>query len=151
MARSDKAPFKREYTIAQVGKLPEEIYVGDIKTLFLGTNPVGGASGFIEGRVGKSGKWFTVEYNLDKNGISDAIDIRNVEYIRFEALTVSKTTQLAMFGYYDDTNENDSIFIKRTERELERELHTIELLTDIKEELQKLNIHMSLVTDEEIK
>ena len=149
MARSLDAPFKREFTITETGILgPGDIYVGDIKTLYISMNPTSSAKGVIQGKIGRDGKYFDVPFTITE-GRSGALDISEVEYIRFVASVVTGQTDLNLFGYYD-VIDNKQVTVTYNQDEMDRNILKVSLLEDIKEELQKLNFHMSMITGEDL-
>lgn len=150
MARSDKAPFKREFDFNVAGILGggEGMYVGDIKTIYIDMNPINTATGFIEGKIGRDGKWFKVPYSLDE-GRSGAVDVTEVEYIKFVVDTVQESTSINMFGYYD-APQNKEIEITFKEADQNRNIEQLCTIIDIKEELIKLNTYMKIITGEDI-
>lgn len=149
MARSIEAPFRREFMITSKGVLGGgDIYVGDIKTLYIGMYPTASAAGVIEGKIGRDGKYTIIPFSLTE-GRSGPIDVSGIEFIKFTASIVSEPTDINMFGYYDAVNNEETI-IRYNEDEEDRSIITVSLLEDIKEELQKLNLHMSVITGEEI-
>ena len=149
MARSIEAPFRREFTITQIGELGSgDLYVGDIKTLYLSVNPTTSANGVIRGKIGRDGQYFDVPFTLTE-GRSGPIDISEVEYITFVASVVNAPTDLNLFGYYD-VIDNKHVTVTYNQDEIDRNILKVSLLEDIKEELQKLNLHMSIITGEDL-
>ena len=123
--------------------------MGDIKTLYMSLSPIDSISLLIEGKIGSDGDWFTVDFNLPSGGGADPIDIREVEYIRFQALSVKRVCRLNLFGYYDSETEN-KVEVYTTGRDLDREVEVAGILHDIRTELRTLNTHMSIITGEEL-
>lgn len=149
MARSIEAPFRREYNITSTGTLgPEEgTYVGDIKTIYVNIEPTNTVKGFIQGKIGREGDWANVPFTL-KEGRTGAVDISGVEYIRFVVDVLVIDTYITIFGYYekDDSGPKE---IKFNQVDLEREVTNNVLLCDIKEVLEKIEFHLSIITGEE--
>lgn len=148
MARNDKAPFTRSFTITAIGVVADEIYVGDLKTLYISMNPIASANVAIEGKIGRSGKYFNVAFSLT-NGNSGPVDISHVEYIKFTAIEVGATTILNMFAY-EDADAPTSVNVYYEDETLNRDVLNTSLLTDIRDELKTLNTYMSVITGEEL-
>lgn len=149
MSRSIEAPFRREYNITTIGTVgPEEgTYVGDIKTIYINIDPSNTARGTIQGKIGRSGKWFDIPFSL-KEGRTGAIDVSGVEYIKFIADSVIKPTYMIVFGYYEKDAEGP-IEITFNEHQLNREVMNTVLLCDIKEVLEKIEFQLKIITGEE--
>jgi len=150
MARSIEAPFRREFPISLKGILGDSngIYVGDIKTLHISMNPVNSADGFIEGKIGRDGLWTTIPFTLTE-GKTGAIDISEIEYVRFTVTRVDKLTDLNMFGYQEQSKP-DILQVELSQADVDRSTETLSTLKDIKKELKRLNTYMHIITGEEI-
>lgn len=150
MARSLDAPFRREFTFSTSGFLgPKEgIYVGDIKTIYINVEPLGKAEGSIQGKIGRGGDFFNIPFSL-KEGLTGAIDVSGVEYIRFRADDVSTETTITIFGYYDPP-QKDSFTVQKSKEDKDRDIETLITLCDIRDLLKKIETHMSIITNEDL-
>lgn len=150
MARSDKTPFKREYTISSNGVLGnEEFYVPDIRTLYFTVSPTGGADGLIQGKIGLDGNWVIIPFTVDSDGNSGAIDITPFEYVRFQALSVIKETNINIVGFYSEPNK-EKTSIEFAQRELDIMIENNHSLKHIEKQLEILNEYMSIIIGDKI-
>jgi len=147
MARSDKVPFRREFTLTENSYAGDEngLFVGDILSLHIDINKPSGMF-FVEGKIGRSGSWEQVALGNNNEGI----DIRAFEYIRIYVSGVSTSTTITIFGYPDNIIQQE-VTVKATDNEVNRSIENNMLLCDIKDELKILNQYMSIITGDEIK
>lgn len=152
MARSDKAPFRRELIMTEDGYFihDEGFYVGDIKTIHINILNGQDSNYKIEGKVGRSGDWQRIFTTSKSQRHIPNIDISEFEWVRLEVFGIDEATEVIMFGYKEATALKE-MPITFNENDLNRNIDQVCLLKDIKEELQKLNIYMELITGEEIK
>ena len=148
MARSDKVPFRREFTVASNGYIGNEegFFVGDI--LSLNIDVVNKKAGLlVQGKVGRSGDWHTIASEGNSTGISN-IDIRQYEYVRIETTNIRSSTNIILFGYEQNVLQTN-IETVATDRDFNINFQIKCLLGEIKEELIKLNLQMAEITGEE--
>lgn len=147
MARSDKVPFRREYTFSEDGILTADQgeFVGDILSLHMSfSRPT---SYKLEGKVSRDGAWNTLSQGTSLS--VDNVDLRPVEYIKLTIVEVDETTSVTLFGYNDDIAK-DIIMVTKVGDELDRDIENTNRLTEIRDELRKLNLYMSIITGEDL-
>lgn len=153
MARSDKVQFRREFTLTSNGYAgtSEGFFVGDILSLHI--DILGDKNTFIlEGRVGLANEWTTIVAKASDDSFRhyQDIDIRAFEYIRLELFGVSDTpVRTILFGYEHNAIQTE-INTKASDRDFNISLNDSCTLSDIKEELVKLNQYMEIITGDKL-
>lgn len=147
--RSIEAPFRREFPITTTGIVGEvDIYIGDIKTLYVSSISPGSLDVILRGKIGQKGQYVTIPFTMKENR-GEAVDVSGIEYLRIEVLKVIKTTTLSIFGYYDQTKEKTAtVALSSFDRNINNQIES--LLEGIRDQLIILNQHMTIITDEEI-
>ena len=150
MARNEKIPFRREFTATAAGTLATDIYVGDIKTIYAVISPTNSINGRILGKVGLKGVYKDIPFTLTE-GETGAIDISGVEYIAFVVDSISKDTQITIFGYEDDSRPDVvKMELSSDSNDIRIALDNNESLKSIDKELKKLNKYMSIIVGDEL-
>jgi hypothetical protein len=148
MARNDKVKFRREYTITSDGYLGDStgLFVGDILSLHIDivSNK---ASIVVEGKIGHTGDWNKIAIMPNAESLMD-IDLREYEYVRIHAYNVDTSTKIVLFGYDVPVLQREINVIQSKEDE-RRNIDNNIVLKEMLEELKKINIHLSLIDEEE--
>ena len=149
MARSDKVPFRREFTLTSnsyVGNA-DGFFVGDILSLHI--DIVDKTAGLLlEGKVGRQGNWELIT-SVNKVKSLPNIDIREYEYVRIQAFDIVSSTNVVIFGYEQNILQT-ALETVASERDFNTNIAIKCLLVEIKEELIKLNLQMAEITGDEI-
>jgi hypothetical protein len=148
MARSDKVPFRREFTLTSSGYVgtSDGFFVGDILSLHIDINRPS-VTFVMEGRVGIQGEWEKI--NLPTGTRHKAgVDIREFEYIRIEALNIRLNTKITLFGYEDNVRIENQL-VTLSEKDFNQLHDSRYLLEEIKDTLEKINRHMTIITGED--
>lgn len=149
MARSDKVPFRREFTLTSNGYVgnADGFFVGDILSLHI--DIVDKSAGLLlEGKVGRQGNWELIT-SVNKVKSLPNIDIREYEYVRIQAFDIVSSTNVVIFGYEQNILQT-ALETVASERDFNTNLAIKCLLVEIKEELIKLNLQMAEITGDEI-
>jgi hypothetical protein len=152
MARSDKVPFRREFTVSTNGYLgsADGFFVGDILSLHIAV--LGDDVGILlQGKVGRTGEWQNISVlpsTDDKRHYND-IDIRAFEYFRLELFNVKASTDITLFGYENNIDKQINI-VQLSDRDRDTVLSDSCTLKEIKEELLKLNQYMHIITGDKL-
>lgn len=148
MARSDKVPFRREFTLSSSGYVGSDdgFFVGDILSLHIDIDAAS-VSFILEGRVGNTGSWEKMNLPTGTTHKS-GIDIREFEYIRLQLLNVRTDTRVTLFGYEDNVRIDNQL-VTLSNRDYNELCESKFLLEEIKNNLEKLNMHMAIITGEE--
>lgn len=149
MARNDKVPFRREFTLTSNGYVgnADGFFVGDILSLHIDIVNVK-AGVLVEGKVGRQGDWQRITNANNVNNIPN-IDIRQYEYVRINLTNIKNTTNIVLFGYEENIIQTNIETIA-TDRDFDINIQIKCLLGEIKEELVKLNQQMIEITGDEI-
>lgn len=149
MARNDKVPFRREFTLTSNGYVgnADGFFVGDILSLHIDIVTVK-AGVLVEGKVGRQGDWQRITNANNVNNIPN-IDIRQYEYVRINLTNIKNTTNIVLFGYEENIIQTNIETIA-TDRDFDINIQIKCLLGEIKEELVKLNQQMIEITGDEI-
>ena len=149
MARNDKVPFRREFTLTANGYVgnADGFFVGDILSLHIDIVNVK-AGVLVEGKVGRQGDWQRITNANNVNNIPN-IDIRQYEYVRINLTNIKNTTNIVLFGYEENIIQTNIETIA-TDRDFDINIQIKCLLGEIKEELVKLNQQMIEITGDEI-
>jgi hypothetical protein len=147
LARSDKVPFRREFTAATSGYVgdSEGFFVGDILSLHMDFN-IPNASFLLEGKVGRKGVWENI--SKKKGNHFPSVDVRAFEYIRLELIDVTASTTVTLFGYADNIVTSE-ITTVAGDRDFLQLCTLTESNRHIEELLRTLNKHMEIITGEE--
>ena len=149
MARSDKVPFRREFTLTSNGYVgnADGFFVGDILSLHI--DIVDKSAGLLlEGKVGRQGNWELIT-SVNKVKSLPNIDIREYEYVRIQAFDIVSSTNVVIFGYEQNILQT-ALETVASERDFNTNIAIKCLLVEIKEELIKLNLQMAEITGDEI-
>lgn len=146
MARSDKIPFRREFTITSSGFLGDAngFYVGDIMSMHINSSV--NTTGFsVQGRSSIKHNWETIH----KNGELQDLDVRQWEYIRVDAFLLSGVASdtIILFGY-DLPRDKDIQITQTVGPDLNYMSDTAQCLKEIREELYRLNRYMEEIVGE---
>jgi hypothetical protein len=149
MARSDKVPFRREFTMTSAGYAgtAEGFFVGDILSLHIDFS-TNSTSCLIEGKVGRQGIWETLAKNSGTGHFTN-LDIRAYEYVRIQIFNIVSSTNIVMFGY--ETNiDTEEVTIKYNDRDFLQLCRLTDSNKNIEELLTKLNEYMEILTGEKL-
>ena len=149
MARSDKVPFRREFTLTSNGYVgnADGFFVGDILSLHI--DIVDKTAGLLlEGKVGRQGNWELIT-SVNKVKSLPNIDIREYEYVRIQAFDIASSTNVVIFGYEQNILQT-ALETVASERDFNTNMEIKCLLVEIKKELVKLNLQMAEITGDEI-
>jgi hypothetical protein len=148
MARSDKVPFRREFILSAPGYAgsDEGFFVGDILSLHIDIDR-SSVTFILEGRVGRDGVW--EKMNLPTGTTHKAgVDVREFEYVRLQVLNVRTDTRVTLFGYENNVRVENQL-VTLSNRDYNELCESKFLLEEIKNNLEKLNMHMAIITGEE--
>ena len=101
MARSDKVPFRREFSVTSDQWLASDdgFVVGDVLSLHVHVIDGTDTGVLVEGRVGRTSAWTLLEKHTG-SGHFPEIDVRDWEYVRIFASGVPSTgADFIIFGY----------------------------------------------------
>lgn len=149
MSRSDKVPFRREFSMSSDGYVgsDEGFFVGDILSLHLDVNKP--SIGFVlQGKVGRDGEWEKIKLESGTTHKAD-IDVRSFEYIRLEVLNINEETKVTLFGYENNTRIENQL-VTLSDKDYKELCQSKFLLEEIRDSLGKLNIYMSIITGEDL-
>ena len=151
MARSDKAPFRREGTMTSSGFFlsSDGFYVGDIRTLHMDILNGNETSYLLEGKAGRTGEWQRVQGQSLENRHFKDINISSYEYIRLRLYDVKGNVEIVIFGYEGNPVQS-KLNVVQNKDIITHNIEMLCLLNDMKEELKKLNIYMSEILGEEL-
>lgn len=148
MARNDKVPFRREFTVTSNGYVGDSngFYVGDIMSLHVDSS-VDNTGFFVEGRTSTKTKWETIHINGEKRDV----DIREWEYVRVSVKLPKASTSITvvLFGYSIPVDKKEIITVS-SEKDLHLALENNNNLKQILIELEKLNDYMSIITGDKL-
>jgi hypothetical protein len=148
MARSDKVPFRREFTMTSSGYAgsSDGLFVGDVLSLHIDIDQPS-VTFLLEGKVGRSGDWEKVDLPTGTRHKA-GVDVREFEYVRLEVLNVRKATRVTMFGYENNVRVENQL-VTLSNRDYNELCESKFLLEEIKNNLERLNMHMAIITGEE--
>lgn len=145
----DNVPFRRKFVVSSTGLLDgnKGFFIGDILSLYLNLINDNTLGVIVRARRGDSERWII----LDENNDGDIIDVSAYEYIDINVLTFNliNNPQIILFGYREPPIK-DTILIDYAPNANDINIDMLCKLSSIENELKKLNVYMSIITDEEL-
>ena len=145
--------FRQEFNVTEDGILGEDntnkgvMNVEEILSLHIDIVS-DTASVIVRGKIGVNGNWEQIISVPNIEKIKE-IDLKQYEYIQIEVIGVTAETRIIIFGYDSPVSQKDTRIVLQND-DIQRNIEMLETQKDILEELKKMNIHFSLINDEEI-